>query len=176
MKQKLLSCGKVATAFGVLLFLCLNSFHGIAQDYITNVTYAYYDNSSIVYDSTIKGVLVYERLFIKRGKYVVFDFSFDHSAEDGNASVAPTRILFQVDRKLDQFEIRDQRILEQNGMYGQVCKCADRGYTRISDGVISGVKMENGRWQIKMDVNFKGRFTKKAYSFHLDESFQKARR
>jgi len=146
-------------AHGFLLFVAVFTIgHSFAQGFEEQRQFRYYENSRIEYDS-----VNYNSFSIVGGSYTVFEFTSDNAGDPGNHSRAESKIVFQIEKGADKFQLADGDIAAHNGIYTQLCRCQDRGVQPIRKGYIRGERSTSGTWDVEIDVTFPGRLTGKDY-------------
>lgn len=105
---------------------------------------------------------------IDSGEFVVFEFITDNGGDPGNHSKAESKVAFQLQENVDHFSWNGSELKQHDAIYMQLCRCMDPQIHWLEDGVINGRKLENGNWQIEIDVVTHGRITGKRY--HIKES------
>lgn len=103
---------------------------------------------------------------------MVFAFESNNVGEPGNHSEAPSGLYFQVPMGTDEFHLENLEIREHGGLYMQPCRCADRGFQYVDNGVIAGERKNETTWLLKVDVTCYGATTGKRYEFHFEAEFQ----
>ncbi len=135
-------------------------------------TFLLHPNSKVEYNADYPHYL---SLFgIKEGEDLVFEYTSNNAAEEGNDSEAETKVAFQVKPDAKSFKWIDQEIAEHAAVYVQLCRCADAAVHPIDEGVIEGKKRKDGTWEVEMSVYLEGHFTGKRYHIQADGVFVSA--
>jgi len=121
-------------------------------------TYTYSDKSELTITSSEDSYMKYG--IIESGENLVFEYRFD--AYD-NEQIADDEysetVRFEIDSKLDQFSYSDDELLNIKAVFTQNCFC---GFTPTESknvnpvGTISGEKISNNEWKIKINITFYG--------------------
>ena len=129
--------------------------------------YQYHLNSQIKEEINDSG---HSNATIVSGDKIVFEYQFVfgdlvYIADDEFTE----SILFEVDPDLNEFRIETEELNNSNAIYGLFCYCMYYGYYDISSGVIEGVKLEDGNWEVSMDVTivFEGDVSSNAEVDHI---------
>jgi hypothetical protein len=97
---------------------------------------------------------------IESGENLVFEYRFD--AYD-NKQIADDEysetVRFEIDSKLDKFSYSDDELLDIKAVFTQYCYCGFSLSESKNDnpkGTISGEKISNNEWKIKINITFYG--------------------
>ena len=97
---------------------------------------------------------------IESGKNLVFEYRFDAYNDEQMADTEYSEtVRFEIDSRLDKFFYSDDELLNIKSVFTQYCYC---GFTPTESnnvnpkGTISGEKISNNRWKIKINITFYG--------------------
>ena len=110
------------------------------------------------------------------GDLAVFKYTFKDLGDENVADSGFSRsVYFQLDNTLDSFEFVDQELLDARAVYKLSCFCGieDTNPIYLESGTISGEKLEDGSWNIAIDVkvNEDENVTGKGTFFEEDDLF-----
>lgn len=121
-------------------------------------TYTYSDKSELTITSSEGSYMKYG--IIESGENLVFEYRFDAYNDEQMADTEYSEtVRFEIDSKLDKFSYSDDELLNIKAVFTQYCFC---GFTPTESknvdpkGTISGEKISNNRWKIKINITFYG--------------------
>lgn len=92
---------------------------------------------------------------VESGEHLVFMYRF---VADEDPDIADDeyseRIIFEIDNALTSFNYSDEELLQTKMYFNQFCFCPNIGSIQIVDGTAEGLKLNNGKWRISLDVSF----------------------
>lgn len=121
-------------------------------------TYTYFEESELTITSNEDSYMKYG--IIESGENLVFEYTFkahdeEHIADDEYSE----SIRFEIDPKLEQFSYSDDELLNIKTVLTQYCFC----YFALTEsknvnpkGSISGEKISDNEWEIKINITFYG--------------------
>jgi len=90
---------------------------------------------------------------IDSGNKLVFEYKFDSPSDPQIAdSGFSETILFEIQTDIEEFSLKNEELNTINAFYRAICFCPNTESVRISEGTISGKKMNTTSWEIKIDV------------------------
>lgn len=121
-------------------------------------TYTYFDKSELTINSREDSYMKYG--IIGSGENLVFEYRFDAYDEKQIADDEYSEtISFEIDSKLDKFSYSDDELLNMKAVFTKYCYC----YFPLTEskkieptGTISGEKISNNEWKIKINITFYG--------------------
>ena len=121
-------------------------------------TYIYFDKSKLTINSSEDSYMKYG--IIEYGENLVFEYRFDayhqeHIADDEYSET----IRFEIDSKLDKFSYSDDELLNIKAIFTPYCFCyfpLNESKNVDPKGTISGEKISNNEWEIKINITFYG--------------------
>ncbi len=155
--------------FALFMQLCLSAS---AQEPALNETFAFRENARIQYDST--NADQWRDFKVIPGDKTVFYWQSDNHGDPGNDSECPAMLVFSIPADADHFLLEGKQISTNGGLYAQLCLSADRGWSVIANGKISGQRSVTGFWEVDINVNLSGHRSGKVYSFFFQRTFLKA--
>ena len=111
---------------------------------------------------TIKTDETFEDLMevnVCEGDKTVFKYTFRDLGEEGLADSGSSEfIYFEIDSNLDSFEFNDEELIDIQAIYKLSCFCDFEAISPflIEIGTISGIKQDNGSWDISINIVDKG--------------------
>lgn len=121
-------------------------------------------NASMTYNKV--NPVFWKSFKIEAGDSLVFVHSSVVKGEEGNDSEAPVSVVFQVDRRLTEFQLRDDEMYASGAIYIQECRCADFGISRIKKGYVRGVQVNGFSWELEYKVTVEGHLS--GYTYELE--------
>jgi len=121
-------------------------------------TYTYFDKSELTITSSQDSYMKYG--IIESGENLVFEYRFDAYDEEQIADDEYSEtVRFEIDSKLDKFSYSDDELLNIKAVFTKYCYC---GFALTESknvnpkGTISGEKISNNEWKIKINITFYG--------------------
>jgi hypothetical protein len=121
-------------------------------------TYTYFDKSELTITSGQDSYMKYGS--IESGENLVFEYRFvaNDDKEIADDEYSET-VRFEIDSKLDKFSYSDDELLNIKAVFTKNCYC-DFSLTESKivnpKGTISGEKISNNEWEIKINITFYG--------------------
>ena len=151
---------------GLSLSLC---FSAASQEFKLIESFVYSENSQIEYD-TARPYL--QKLYgLVAGESTVFEYKSNNAGDTGNHSEGHVIWAFQINTGVDSFRLANAELKEARAVYNQLCRCQDKGISKISSGEITGVKKMDS-WHITMDIEALGRKTTYPYRVKQTVTFR----
>lgn len=121
-------------------------------------TYSYFDKSELTINSREDSFMKYG--IIKSGENLVFEYRFDAYDEEQIADDEYSEtIRFEIDSKLDKFSYSGDELLSIKPVFTPYCFCyfpQNESKNVDPKGTISGEKISNNKWKIKINITFYG--------------------
>lgn len=143
---------------GLLIFIGIHSSCNEDDPNQDLYAYTYSDESELTVTSSEDSYMKYGA--IETGENLVFEYKFDahdeeHIADDEYSET----IRFEIDPQLEQFSYTDDQLLNIKAVFTQYCFC----YFALTEsknvnpkGTISGEKISENEWKIKINATFYG--------------------
>ncbi|MEZ4720392.1 MAG: hypothetical protein R2813_00780 [Flavobacteriales bacterium] len=152
-----------------IMLVALTSVRLQGQEFTESKSFQFFEASILKHDS-----LRVSSYSIDSGSFVVFEFATDNAGDQGNHSKAESRVSFQLVENTEQFSWNGPELKQHNAIYMQLCRCMDPQIHFLEAGTIKGHRLENGNWQVDMDVITHGRITGKEYQIKESAEFIKS--
>ncbi len=92
---------------------------------------------------------------VNKGENLVFKYYFQQEADPLTAdSGYAESIVFEVSPELDTFSYANDELLQQKVFFDRFCFCPREGSIPLNQGIISGTKIDDFNWSIKIVVSF----------------------
>jgi len=91
---------------------------------------------------------------IIEGEQLVFVYTFIHpDAVFISDDELTEQLIFEIDPNLSSFTLSGDELLEHSTFYTQFCFCVSSGDIAISNGTITGTRINEDRWQVNFDIS-----------------------
>ena len=143
---------------GLLIFIGIQSSCSSDDSNQDLYKYTYFDESELTLTSSDDSYMVYG--IIESGENLVFEYFFEaHDEENIADDEYSETIRFEIDPKLEQFSYSNDELLNIKTVFTQYCFC----YFALTEsknvkpkGTISGEKISENEWKIKINAIFYG--------------------
>lgn len=92
---------------------------------------------------------------VEQGENLVFIYRF---VADDDPDIADDeyseRVIFEIDKESTSFNFSGEDLDQTNMYFNNFCFCPDIGSIQILEGTAEGLKLNNGKWRISLDVSF----------------------
>ena len=120
--------------------------------------YTFTENSDLIVSSREDSYMKYG--VIEGGENLVFEYRFDAYDEEQIADDEYTEFIrFEIDSELESFSYSNEELLSIELVFTKACFCyfpLDESKDVSPKGMISGEKISNEKWKIKIDLIFYG--------------------
>ncbi len=90
---------------------------------------------------------------IDTGNKQVFEYNFDSPSDPQIADSGFSEIIiFEIQSDIEEFNLKNEELNNINAFYRAICFCPNTESVRISEGTISGKKINSTSWTIQIDV------------------------
>ncbi|UZO80383.1 hypothetical protein NBT05_15675 [Aquimarina sp. ERC-38] len=90
---------------------------------------------------------------IESGNKLVFEYTFDSPSDPQIAdSGFSEEIIFEIESDMEEFSLNNESLEDINAFYRATCFCSNIQSVRITEGTISGKKLNATSWEIQIDV------------------------
>jgi hypothetical protein len=143
----------------MLILICCMSLQSIAQDKMTPATKTYRARKGKTIELKDNGSNGVFAEITERESALLFEYTFIASQNDAVTDDEYTETLaFTITpNKSGIFNLKGSDLRKAQAYFYKGCFCMDRGYFAITDGTITGRKLNKTTWYISVNVSYKSK-------------------